>query len=75
MCGDVNPGLHGLSAPVLDHNGAIVGVLSTAGRVVPALRAPRHPLALVNGWLTIDGVPLRGKQAETAWWLGRLLLS
>jgi hypothetical protein len=37
-----------------------------------AAPAPRHPLALVNGWLTIDGVPLRGKQAETAWWLGRL---
>ncbi|NPC59030.1 IclR family transcriptional regulator [Caenimonas soli] len=29
--GDVNPGLHGLSAPILDHAGAIVGVLTVMG--------------------------------------------
>lgn len=29
--GDLNPGLHGLSAPVFDHAGAIVGVLTIMG--------------------------------------------
>ena len=29
--GDLNPGLHGLSAPVFDHAGAIVGVISVMG--------------------------------------------
>lgn len=29
--GDVNPGLHGLSAPVFDHSGAIVGVITVMG--------------------------------------------
>jgi hypothetical protein len=29
-------------------------------------------LALVDGWLTVGGSPLQGKQSETAWWLGRL---
>ena len=34
--------------------------------------ASRRTLALVNGLLTVGGSPLRGKQLETAWWLGRL---
>lgn len=29
--GDVNPGLHGLSAPLFDHTGAIVGVMTVMG--------------------------------------------
>lgn len=29
--GDVNPGLHGLSAPLFDHAGAIVGVITVMG--------------------------------------------
>jgi DNA-binding IclR family transcriptional regulator len=29
--GDLNPGLHGLSAPVLDHAGAIAGVITVMG--------------------------------------------
>src|SRR5438105_2751919 len=29
--GDVNPGLHGLSAPVFDHAGAVVGVITVMG--------------------------------------------
>lgn len=29
--GDLNPGLHGLSAPVFDHAGAIAGVISVMG--------------------------------------------
>jgi len=32
----------------------------------------RRTLSLVNGWLTVGGSPLQGKQLETAWWLGRL---
>jgi DNA-binding IclR family transcriptional regulator len=29
--GDLNPGLHGLSAPVFDHAGAVVGVITVMG--------------------------------------------
>ena len=41
--GDVNPGLHGLSAPVFDHAGAIVGVITVmgpAGAIDVALDGP-----------------------------------
>lgn len=29
--GDLNPGLHGLSAPVFDHAGAVAGVITVMG--------------------------------------------
>lgn len=29
--GDLNPGLHGLSAPIFDHNGALAGVITVMG--------------------------------------------
>ena len=29
--GDLNPGLHGVSAPIFDHAGAIVGVITVMG--------------------------------------------
>ena len=31
-----------------------------------------HPLALQNGWLTIDSHLLTGSQAETSWWKGHI---
>ena len=43
-----------------------------AARLAPKPTAPGRPLALVDGWLTVGGVRLSGKQTETAWWLGRL---
>ncbi len=43
-----------------------------AARLAPKSPAPGRPLALVDGWLTVGGARLSGKQSETAWWLGRL---
>lgn len=43
-----------------------------AARLAPKPSASERPLALVDGWLTVGGARLSGKQTETAWWLGRL---
>ena len=43
-----------------------------AARRAPKPAASERPLALVDGWLTVGGERLSGKQTETAWWLGRL---
>jgi hypothetical protein len=43
-----------------------------AARLAPAPSAQGRPLALVDGWLTVGGARLSGKQTETARWLGRL---
>lgn len=33
---------------------------------------PEKPLSLVDGWLMVAGAPLSGKEADLAWWRGRL---
>lgn len=43
-----------------------------AAGLAPKPPAAGRPLALVDGWLTVGGARLSGKQTETAWWLGRL---
>lgn len=54
--GDLNPGLHGLSAPVFDHAGALVGVITVMGPagvidvafdgpIADALRAKAHEVS------------------------------
>jgi DNA-binding IclR family transcriptional regulator len=59
--GDLNPGLHGLSAPIFDHGGAIVGVItvmgaaglidtSLDGQVATVLHAKAEEVSRRMGW-------------------------
>jgi DNA-binding IclR family transcriptional regulator len=44
--GDLNPGLHGLSAPLFDHAGAIAGVFTVMGSAGLIDTCPRGPVAM-----------------------------
>lgn len=59
--GDLNPGLHGVSAPVFDHTGAVVGVITVMGsaglidtrldgRVATILSARAEEVSRRMGW-------------------------
>lgn len=59
--GDLNPGLHGVSAPIFDHAGAVAGVITVMGsaglidtrlegRVATVLRARAEEVSRRMGW-------------------------
>lgn len=41
-------------------------------RLTPPAQAEGLPLRLENGWLTVGGRLLTGRQSEVAWWKGRM---
>ena len=44
-----------------------------AARTAPKVRTAGKPLALDNGWLTVGGQRLSGRELELSWWRGYML--
>jgi hypothetical protein len=58
--------------PIPSEPGDAIRVESLSSRNAPALRVPRSPLRVTNGWLTIDGRLLIGGNASVTWWRGNI---